>query len=423
MHINTIRLMNFRGMKDLKVEFEKGINIIIGNNGAGKTSLLNGICIALGGLFSPAYFNDIKVYRKIQEEDVRITSISVGDTTKSTDKIFPVKIEIDLMLFNGQEKYEIIKENLLSPSTMRNETLKSKMREMISNPAVKLPLLNFQSDQKNLSPVTKMEQIPQKTVERQQGYEKTFLGNFSINAIQNWCFQMEIRNFQEHRKIFEYETFKQTISQFISKIEDKEINGEVYFASDLWTLVYYDGKNRQPLYNLSSGYQTILNMIMELTYRAIILNPNIKDFNALEGIVIIDEIDMHLHPKWQWKILDALKAIFPQIQFIIATHSPIIISSAENAHLLLMTSPNEVEPLENAYGINVDNVLELRQQSVDMPPELKELRKKILKYLNNNDIDNAKNTLQEAEKKYSADSALVNRLKEFFNMNKWIAEA
>ena len=88
-----------------------------------------------------------------------------------------------------------------------------------------------------------------------------------------------------------------------------------------------------------------------------------------------------------------------------------------------MTSPNEVEPLENAYGINVDNVLELRQQSVDMPPELKELRKKILKYLNNNDIDNAKNTLQEAEKKYSADSALVNRLKEFFNMNKWIAEA
>ena len=278
----------------------------IGNNGAGKTSLLNGICIALGGLFSPAYFNDIEVYRKIQEEDVRITSISVGDTTKSTDKIFPVKIEIDLMLFNGQEKYEIIKENLLSPSTMRNETLKSKMREMISNPAVKLPLLNFQSDQKNLSPVTKMEQIPQKTVERQQGYEKTFLGNFSINAIQNWCFQMEIRNFQEHRKIFEYETFKQTISQFISKIEDKEINGEVYFASDLWTLVYYDGKNRQPLYNLSSGYQTILNMIMELTYRAIILNPKIKDFNALEGIVIIDEIDMHLHPKWQWKILDAL---------------------------------------------------------------------------------------------------------------------
>ena len=85
MHINKIRLVNFRGMEDLTVEFKKGINIIIGNNGSGKTLLLNGICIALGSLFPPVYFNDIKVYRQIQEEDVRVTSISVGDTIKSTD--------------------------------------------------------------------------------------------------------------------------------------------------------------------------------------------------------------------------------------------------------------------------------------------------------------------------------------------------
>ena len=87
-----------------------------------------------------------------------------------------------------------------------------------------------------------------------------------------------------------------------------------------------------------------------------------------------------------------------------------------------MTSPNEVEILENAYGIDVNDVLELRQQSTDMPPELKEFRKKISRCLNNNDIQGAEAVLEEATRQHKEDSALMKNLQEFFEMNKWIAE-
>ena len=130
-----------------------------------------------------------------------------------------------------------------------------------------------------------------------------------------------------------------------------------------------------------------------------------------------------MHPKWQWKILDALRATFPSVQFIVATHSPIVLSSAKDSRLIFMTSPNEVEILENAYGINVNDVLELRQQSTDMPPELKDLRKKMLRCLNDDDIQGAEAVLKEAVTKYGEDSALVKRLQEFFEMNKWMVEA
>ena len=72
-------------------------------------------------------------------------------------------------------------------------------------------------------------------------------------------------------------------------------------------------------------------MIMDMAFRLAQENPSIDDYRKVPGIVMIDEIDMHLHPAWQWRILEALHKAFPKIQFIVATHSPIIISSAKNA--------------------------------------------------------------------------------------------
>lgn len=129
-------------------------------------------------------------------------------------------------------------------------------------------------------------------------------------------------------------------------------------------------------------------MIMELAYRTELPNPNINGSDDVEEVVAIDKIDMHLHLEWQWQIIDALQGTFPKVQFILATHSPVVISSAENARLILVINPNKFEELQDAYGLNVDNILELRQQSVDMPPELKKWRKRIMSYLNHSDLRN-----------------------------------
>ena len=83
---------------------------------------------------------------------------------------------------------------------------------------------------------------------------------------------------------------------------------------------------------LSSGYKGIVRLVADIAYRAIKLNPHLGE-NAVvqtQGEVLIDEIDMHLHPKWQKTIVADLKRTFPGIQFIVTSHSPFIIQSLQS---------------------------------------------------------------------------------------------
>ena len=86
-----------------------------------------------------------------------------------------------------------------------------------------------------------------------------------------------------------------------------------------------------PLRLLSDGVRNMLAMVADMAYRAAMLNPHLGKDAAKEtpGIVLIDEIDLHLHPSWQRVVVEALHRTFPNIQFIATTHSPFIIQSLD----------------------------------------------------------------------------------------------
>lgn len=106
-------------------------------------------------------------------------------------------------------------------------------------------------------------------------------------------------------------------------------------------LVYKDDHTEMAISKLSAGYQSLLWMIMDLAYRVCLLNPELDNLEQIMGIVMIDEIDMHLHPKWQWNIVNALSSVFKNVQFIIATHSPIVISSSKEPNIILLEENKE----------------------------------------------------------------------------------
>lgn len=130
---------------------------------------------------------------------------------------------------------------------------------------------------------------------------------------------------------------------------------------------------------LSSGFRTLVGMVLDIAYRMAVLNPFLlKDLvNRTPGIVLIDEIDMHLHPQWQWNVVKALKMTFPKVQFVVTTHSPIVIASCKDEKLIML-SQNFVEArhakLEFAYdrsvqGWQVDDVLEDIMKTANRVPE------------------------------------------------------
>jgi len=109
--------------------------------------------------------------------------------------------------------------------------------------------------------------------------------------------------------------------------------------------------------------KTIVRLTADIAYRAIILNPHLGE-NAVketEGVVLIDEIDMHLHPKWQQSIINDLKTTFPKIQFIITTHSPFIIQSLKSNELISLDSEITDDPYTKSIPDIVEDEMNLEE--------------------------------------------------------------
>lgn len=429
MYIKNIHIKNYKGIRELTLELEPGVTLVIGNNGAGKTSLLSALNVVLEGMFALSNgilrksSSQMKSSSQIMtQNDIHTTSVTAGDVTESMKYHVPTLIGYEVEIDGKTYSQECRIEHEGNGTKFTTYDLSDKMQELLNQSDSALPLLNYQSiDRANLSSDIREAQLKGQ-FERRQGYVNSFIGRSSMEDVQDWCLSMAFEEFQSRRMIKEYETFRKIVSRFIQKIEGMKTEPKIELSPKLRRLVYSDNQEGQLINNLSAGYQSVLCMIMELAYRTVLLNPNIDGSEEVDGVVLIDEIDMHLHPKWQWKIIEVLCATFPKVQFIVATHSPIVISSAENARILRMLSPDKVEQLPNVYGYNTGDVLELTQDSPDMPEEVKRWRKEIEQALDDDNLTRAEAIVSTAENELRDHPTVAKRIREFFEINKWIAE-
>ena len=105
-----------------------------------------------------------------------------------------------------------------------------------------------------------------------------------------------------------------------------------YDATVQSPIVRFENGHAAPWSELSDGYHVFIALVADIARRAVMLNE-IDGADAparVEGVVLIDELDLHLHPRWQRVALPALRSAFPRLQLIVTTHSPQVLSSAEN---------------------------------------------------------------------------------------------
>ena len=124
-----------------------------------------------------------------------------------------------------------------------------------------------------------------------------------------------------------------------------------------------------PFSKLSDGQRAMLAMVGDIARRAALLNPHLGEKAPAEtpGIVMIDEIDLHLHPRWQRQIVDDLKRTFPKMQFIATTHSPFIIQSLEEGELRKLGESGELEQIPIEYSDNGLEEIVRFIQGVELP--------------------------------------------------------
>jgi predicted ATP-binding protein involved in virulence len=150
-----------------------------------------------------------------------------------------------------------------------------------------------------------------------------------------------------------YEAVKKAITDCIE--EYKEIGYDVRHDS---IMVKLNGEHWLPAYLCSDGYRNMIAMVADIAYRMAMLNPHLGPAvtQKTPGVVLIDEIDLHLHPKWQRRVVNDLKRAFPGVQFIATSHSPFIVQSLKSMEELIKLD-GQMEPIEN-IDMSIEDIAE-----------------------------------------------------------------
>ena len=362
MILNKVTIRNYRAIEDMELEFAPGVNLLIGDNGAGKSSVLEAIATVLSGMFRGVLGVSSK---GILQSDINFKINGQGDA--STEIVYGTPTEISAYINMDSADYLLKKYRESEVGSARTKTedngIGKMMQKKVNSSGTILPLLCFHSDarvwQMHRSDFGKG--AKKELNDRRYGYRGALDYPLDIKGVQAWCLKMELTAFQKNMKIGEYEAFKRIVSKFMKNVNGLDTAPEIYYSRQLGEMVYQEGTATMPITMLSAGYQSLLWIVMDLAYRWALLNPSVADkADEARGIVLIDEIDMHLHPKWQWKVVEALEETFPNVQFVLTTHSPIVISSCKNEHLILISDDKEVIYLQSAYGYSVQDVLNFR---------------------------------------------------------------
>lgn len=384
MEFQKVVIQNFKGIENIEMHFRPGINLVLGENGVGKTSILEAMTIALGD-----YFNGISGVSKkgILHEQIHFKTSLSGDASTTIEYFTPTTItsiiHIGREVGIGEVTRDISGEVTRRDETNRTRTqylgraFASYARRICNDMDSTLPLLCYFSTSRMAQP--KREDFgtasKNKLNDRRSGYIGCLDNNLDRKALEAWCLKMEQAEFKKKSSVQEYTVFKSIVSTFMMNMNELSAPPTISYSEIFDDMVYEENGTITPIKYLSAGYQSLLWITMMMAFRLCQLNPTIEDYKAVPGIVFIDEIDMHLHPRWQWRIVNALKETFPKIQFILATHAPIIISSCKDAHLIHIDDNQSIQYPPSAYAFSIDDVAELTQGSSGVPMELKKLSK------------------------------------------------
>ena len=153
---------------------------------------------------------------------------------------------------------------------------------------------------------------------------------------------------------------------------------------------------------MSDGEKCTLALFGDLARRLTLANPTLENPLLGEGVVLIDELELHMHPTWQRKILGVLKTTFPNLQFIVTTHSPIILSEAdENYNLFFMQRDGndiEVSPITQLNGYDANAVLEQFMGTSSINPETEKFIDSIYELIEQGEYSSAEEKIKELSK-------------------------
>ncbi|WP_241613847.1 AAA family ATPase [Rosenbergiella epipactidis] len=407
--VSQLHLLNYKLINEFKFILNSGkVQVLVGKNGSGKTTVLESMAISLSWLIQRMLHKNGQG-REIDKTDLNINSeIGYGS----------ILLQLNFNKKNTT-RFELCETALGNPTKKKSHYADFHKLANIYKIACEkdsnfnLPILSYYD-------VTRTNDVANKDIDsfndvnffkldnRFDGYANSLNGKTDFKSFVKWYYRIDqiVKDHLIESNDYKNKNVKELIDKYLNgkvnednlidllqELDDpkdnilsqkndtnrnkavfwKGIIDEVIFkfmdGFDKLTVEYEqvlklsiekNGTNINIL-QLSQGEKTLLALVLDISRRMIILNPQSDNPLKTSGIVLIDEIDLHLHPAWQRKILGKLGDIFPNCQFIVSTHSPQILSEVKYNDIFILQTNDEnkfeaVQPIQS-YGLTTNQIL------------------------------------------------------------------
>lgn len=410
MHIQTLKLKRFRGAESLSLELDKKLNVFVGMNGAGKSSVLDAAALLLSWLV-----NRIKHAgtsgRPITESDIQNGEVlaNIAMTLYKEERGFTWNLR---KVRQGRSSRSCSK--LVAASELAKQ-----FQALISDTDGKtnLPLFAYYPVNRAVLDIPlRLRTNP--SFDLLSAYEDALNGVANFRTFFEWFreredLENEARRDRESllagnlRAAFpdaQLEAVRIAVTQFMPEFKNLTVR-----RNPLRMEVEKQGE-RLSVSQLSDGEKCLLAMVGDVARRLAIANPERDNPLEGEGVVLIDEIDLHIHPVWQRRVVPRLGEVFPNIQFLISTHSPHVITHVrpENLFLLKMGGNGlELSRVTESYGKTVERILEdLMGLDTTRPTGVAEALRQIYAQLDEGDLVGARTAIAKLEQEIGSDPEL-----------------
>ena len=352
MQIKQININNFRGKKNLEMNLGSRLTLLVGENGSGKTTILDAIAIGLGAILShlPKVTGITYTNNDLMQEGERKAPFSRIKLKANNN------IEWDRTLRRDKSKKTLTK----IPSALGLSSLRKVIDETIIDPYNEnndfiLPVYSYYGVSRALLDVPLRRRGFPKNHQRFEALENALNSENRFKSAFVWFYNKENEEQRKQKELqsFEYklpelEAVRKAIETVFPDIKEPHIT-----LNPLRFAVKYHGEILD-IMQLSDGYKTLLSLIIDLAARMALANPEMKNPLETQATVLIDEIDLHLHPKWQQRVIGDLLTVFPKTQFVLTTHSPYIVESINNNLMRHHIRNSEIadKTIENIYPLS-----------------------------------------------------------------------
>ncbi len=236
---------------------------------------------------------------------------------------------------------------------------------------------------------------------------RNFIKNTDLENVEDWILQLSLSEKLGRTKAKDILNQIHNIltSGLLPDIQGFEIKSEGEEAVFENFVLFDTDYGKVRLHDLGYGYQSMMAWVLDLVRRMVERYPNSKSPLEEPAIVLVDEIDLHLHPEWQRKIIGHLTKYFPNTQFIVTAHSPLIVQSSGNINVIILRKEGdhtiiEQPKIRNFRGWTVEEILSdlMDLDGKTMSETYLDLINAFTEGIENDDFEKAKNAYKELDK-------------------------